>query len=927
MKFKKTAGVIIIFCVLLFSALFLKDYHPVQHIRSQYPNMYAIIRNVIWEMDEEIGNVGSHLNIPLMELKLSKTDLAHFDDLYRKFEDPSYDNSYYTANNNWKKAKLRFDGELYNIKIRSMGSDPTSHRKDQFISYTIKLLNKKNINNLSRFNLIIHERIRPNRHLNIYMAEKFNVIHQGENLIRLKINGWEEKLYFMEERVRSDLMETHYNSSLKILRSRNQNGIVNDRTLIMNSNKDFSKVSDNDSLRIKFERIFDDENIKAENRAPIYERYLNLNNFLQNPDIEPATEFFNLEYISSFEAVRMVLGFIGHGGNDYLVQNWADGKFYPVIHRDNVPIFLHDSDVLESQLYRIGNEPFPLFVALNRSDEIRQHKYKKIYKLLTSDLELVSNDLMSLYEKYERLHYRGWLTQILRKLNLIGYRNTFTSNIKVVEKYLEQFDPSVEFADLGNHWVMKIQPNSMSAIEVKKINIIIDSSDFSSDGNVNVSLFYNKEDVYEKIETKNVHYSINNQQCSIKMNIGELFDGINENMEKIKREYYFVFDLGATPIESSAVLESVVFSNLVTSVGRKLNNINILTEIPSNLLNNLNLEKKQKTILLNDNILAHTHLHPSKKQTLVIKNGTYYIDEDLIIPQGFSLIFNAGAHLILGPEVMIVGSRDLFINGTQSKPVIIESRSNDFPFGSLGFYGNGETTVSINNLLLSGGSEGWHKGIYFSGALSIHNHSLVKIINSSFHNNYADDGLNVKFANELLIEDCKFYNNYADQVDLDYCIGQVVKSVFSDSLQGDINGDGLDVSSSNLLIQSSTFYGFADKGISIGEDSRVFILENEILGNRHGIAIKDQSVLNIGSNNFKNNFLDIKIFQKKSIFGGATLRIPPSEKQKISIETDFRSRIIESIDENEWNLEYIKGLRNLQKHFIVNHNNLMYLQH
>ena len=104
------------------------------------------------------------------------------------------------------------------------------------------------------------------------------------------------------------------------------------------------------------------------------------------------------------------------------------------------------------------------------------------------------------------------------------------------------------------------------------------------------------------------------------------------------------------------------------------------------------------------------------------------------------------------------------------------------------------------------------------------------------------------------------------------------------------------------------------------------MIENEISENRHGIAIKDQSVLNIKDNNFKDNLLDIKNFQKKSIFGGATLKMLPSETRELSIYTDFRSRIIDSIEEGEWNLEYVMGSKNRKKHFIVNHNNSMYLQ-
>ena len=931
MRFKKTAiGITIISsAVLILTFSWKNDFSIVQFLRTQYPSVYPIIRYIVWELDEEISNVGNFVNAPLMELKLSKADLAHFDDLYRKYENPSYGVNYYKLNNTWRKAELRFDGKLYNIRIKAQGASPTSHRKDNFISYSVKVLNKNNINNLTRFNLTIRERIQPNRLQNIYLAKKFNIIYQDDKLVRLKINGWNEKLYFMEDKLTSDLMEARYNSSLKLFRSRKPNEIVSDKALILYSYTDLDKISDNDTLRLNFEEIFDNENIKAESRKPIYDRYLNLNRFLLNPSIGSATEFFNMEYISSFEAVRMLRGFLGHGlafGNTYLASNWSDGKFYPIIHRDFVPSFLFNSNVIESQLYRYDDYTIPLLVALNMSDEIRQQKYKKIYGFLSTNIETVSDSMKIIEEKYERLHYRGWFKQILRKLNFTSYSNIFYHNSKIIQKYLEQSNPRVEFADLGRYWVLKIQPNSMSAIKVNKIDFTYDSIGFSGETNHTVPLFFIKGDEYQNIQSKIVHFTGNNRKLSFDTNISELFDGLTEKMERIQREYYLVLDMETIPLKSPSVLEKIVFSNLVTSDEWTLRDVNVLKEVPGDLLNYLNIKHSLDVIPYEDNILSYTYFHPSEKQTLVIKNGTYFIDRDLIIPHGFNLIIDAGAHLILGPEVMLVGSRNLIINGTKSNPVIIESRSEDFPFGSIGFFGNGETRVSIENLLLSGGSEGWNKGIYFSGGLSLHNHSFVKIIHSSFHNNQADDGVNIKFANELLIENCKFYNNYADQVDLDYCIGQVVGSEFNNTLEVDANGDGLDISRSNLLIQASTFYGFRDKGISIGEDSRVFMIENEISENRHGIAIKDQSVLNIKDNNFKDNLLDIKNFQKKSIFGGATLKMLPSETRELSIYTDFRSRIIDSIEEGEWNLEYVMGSKNRKKHFIVNHNNSMYLQ-
>ena len=94
----------------------------VQNIRSNFPVFYQNIRQIIWDFDEEIPNVGQEYNLPLVELILSRSDLNHFKDLHEKFENPNFGKNYYTLNNKWKKARLIYNGEPFNIKIRSMGS-------------------------------------------------------------------------------------------------------------------------------------------------------------------------------------------------------------------------------------------------------------------------------------------------------------------------------------------------------------------------------------------------------------------------------------------------------------------------------------------------------------------------------------------------------------------------------------------------------------------------------------------------------------------------------------------------------------------------------------------------------------------------------------------------------------------------------------
>ena len=114
----------------------------------------------------------------------------------------------------------------------------------------------------------------------------------------------------------------------------------------------------------------------------------------------------------------------------------------------------------------------------------------------------------------------------------------------------------------------------------------------------------------------------------------------------------------------------------------------------------------------------------------------------------------------------------------------------------------------------------------------------------------------------------KFLNNSFDQIDLDYSFGKVYKNLFfiEPNLIEEEGGDGLDLSGTNVSIQSNKFQNFTDKAISIGENSKAYIIANEIIGNKIGVAIKDGSEAYTSSNVYKNNNLDYNLFIKKPFY-------------------------------------------------------------
>ena len=140
------------------------------------------------------------------------------------------------------------------------------------------------------------------------------------------------------------------------------------------------------------------------------------------------------------------------------------------------------------------------------------------------------------------------------------------------------------------------------------------------------------------------------------------------------------------------------------------------------------------------------------------------------------------------------------------------------------------------------------ENVFFSGGLSIHNSNIVNITNSEIINNNRDDGVNIKNSFAMLFNN-KFYNNKFDALDLDFFNGYVINNIFKNDnkkniltnpidkqdikdrieyLKSNKAGDAIDLSGSNIIVYSNLIENFIDKGMSIGENTISYVINNNI---------------------------------------------------------------------------------------------------
>ena len=291
----------------------------------------------------------------------------------------------------------------------------------------------------------------------------------------------------------------------------------------------------------------------------------------------------------------------------------------------------------------------------------------------------------------------------------------------------------------------------------------------------------------------------------------------------------------------------------------------INNRINLSMIDSSNFEKK----LIENNIN-----YELGNQLLTIIEGNYKILENLVFPRNLKIKIQPNTNIILGKNVSILAQGDFDAEGSIDRKINIRSVNpldQNLAFGSVIILGDRESTkVNLKYLQVSGGNEANINGINTTGQFAIYNVHQVTINKSIFQNSYSDDGINIKNS-KVVIDDNFFVNNSSDQLDCDNCQGMFIKNLFgnapdrTDSLKN-IGGDGLDLSCSDVFVENNIFKNNSDKGLSVGENTKVEIKKNSFIKNEIGIAVKDGSVAKSLNNEFNDNQQNIDLYIKKLFY-------------------------------------------------------------
>ena len=153
--------------------------------------------------------------------------------------------------------------------------------------------------------------------------------------------------------------------------------------------------------------------------------------------------------------------------------------------------------------------------------------------------------------------------------------------------------------------------------------------------------------------------------------------------------------------------------------------------------------------------------------------------------------------------------------------------------------------------------------------LSIHDVSDVVLRDVRFRKNKVVDDMVHAVYSSIAFVDCTFRRALSDAVDLDICRATLQGCLFEDS-----GNDAIDLMTTEAVVWDTTLLNNGDKGISTGEGSTLFAVNNRFVGNAIGVQVKDSSDAVLVNTTFEDNALAVDAYKKNWRYGaGGTVRV------------------------------------------------------
>jgi hypothetical protein len=237
----------------------------------------------------------------------------------------------------------------------------------------------------------------------------------------------------------------------------------------------------------------------------------------------------------------------------------------------------------------------------------------------------------------------------------------------------------------------------------------------------------------------------------------------------------------------------------------------------------------------------HTFLtHQPVERKLVVAAGTHLVTSPIDVPAGYRLEAGPGTTLRFGPDAMLFARGPLSFSGTAADPIVLEAESEAGWLGIAVLDAAGSSTLEHVTIRNTGEVKrpGWH----LTGGTNFIRSDIVAN-EVRFEGSRGEDALNVVSA-RLTLNNVWFDTTRSDALDADFSTGTVVGGGYRDiGLAG--GGDAIDLSGSEIEVRDVRLERIGDKGLSVGEASRLLATDVMMRDVGAGAVSKDGSSLEL----------------------------------------------------------------------------------
>jgi hypothetical protein len=226
-------------------------------------------------------------------------------------------------------------------------------------------------------------------------------------------------------------------------------------------------------------------------------------------------------------------------------------------------------------------------------------------------------------------------------------------------------------------------------------------------------------------------------------------------------------------------------------------------------------------------------VYDAELDRLSVAAGDWSVAGDLVVPEGHALEIDGGTRLRFERDAALVASGALLFSGRDEHPIVLEPADPAAGWGGVAVLGSAQR--SRWESVVVRGTRSIARGAWQTSGGTSFVRSAIELVRCRFEDANCEDALNVVRA-PVSLEDTVFERCASDAFDGDSVDGSLLRCTFHD-----VRGDAIDVSGSRVHVEACSMTDIGDKGVSIGEASRVELRSCEVRRAKIGVACKDAS--------------------------------------------------------------------------------------